>query len=387
MSVIAYPPVNPAYADGTPVPGPCAITAFRTALNSYVAGAEAMAQATQGAVENLHLRGFHGGLTGGTISAGAGLSVSVAALTAFCGQLVGTNAATTVGGLTDNATSYIWLRQDGTFTVTATDVSPSTADHGIALRWGTATAAGGAVTAVSNARNWWSRDGLIDTVTVGDSISVPIGRQMLTYETSTISGTETVYGVEAVMGLASTVYWDDLRVSGSTLAGAGIHDPGWAKVGDNGAGSQGVYARAFDNGTEEELGFEVQLPHGYKPGTDICAHVHWQPTAAGTVGQVVCWGLEYRWADIGRPYGNTTIIHSNAHYPAHPILADDTHYLTDLGAITGSGHSLSSCLQCRLFRDAAGALATDSYGADAALIYVDFHYQIEQPGSRAEYTY
>lgn len=204
MSVISYPPANPAYTDGTQVPGPCAVTAFRTALNAYVAGVEDMAQATQGALENLHTRGFHGALSGGAITAGVGLSVSVAALTAFCGQIVGTDAATVVGGLTDNATSYIWLRQDGTFTVTATDVAP-TADHGIALRWGTATAAGGAVTAVSNDRAWWSRDGSIDTVTVGDSVSVPVGRQMLTYETSEVDGAETIYGTKAVLGLTSAV--------------------------------------------------------------------------------------------------------------------------------------------------------------------------------------
>lgn len=97
-----------------------------------------------------------GALTGGTVTAGVGLSVSVAAGTAFLGYWIGWDASVVVGGLADGASgagvNRIWLRQDATFTVTQTGVEPTTADgHGRALLWATATTAAGAVTAVDNA--------------------------------------------------------------------------------------------------------------------------------------------------------------------------------------------------------------------------------------------
>ena len=381
------PATDPGMGEALPTYAAGLASTFRTTLNANQALLEARDLAVQASVEGIIRAHGYGAVSGGAISVGVGLSVSVAAMEALVGSAVALTAATTVGSLTPSQVNYIYLRQDGTFTVNTTGTTPSDATHGAALLWGTATTDAGAVTAVSNERAWVAPDTSTDNVAAGSALIVPAGRQWQAQGTATVYGTVTTYGTAEVLGQASTLYWDDLRVSAATLAGVGIKDPGWAKVGDNGASSQGVFCRAFDATTEEELGFEVQLPHGYKPGSDIEAHVHWQPTAAGTAGQVVRWGLEYRWANIGDTYGATTIISSGTHSPAHPALVDDVHYLTHLGTIAGANKTLSSILQCRLFRDAAGALGTDSYTSDAALISVDFHYQIEQPGSRAEYVY
>jgi len=100
--------------------------------------------------------------------------------------------------------------------------------------------------------------------------------------------------------------WDDVRTSLTSAFGGGINDPSWVKVVDDGAGSQGIYTWGFDDNIEEELFFEVQLPHGYAPGTDIKPHIHWAPVGAGT-GNVV-WGLEYTTVNVGSVIGNSTLL-------------------------------------------------------------------------------
>lgn len=181
--------------------------------------------------------------------------------------------------------------------------------------------------------------------------------------------------------------WDDIRVP-VTSTRLGGNDPSFTVYKTNGSGSRGVFAYRFNATNEKELFFSLQLPHGYKLGSDIHPHVHWIPAAAGSAGQVVNWGLEYTWKDIGSVYGNTGIIHSNTHIPADNILAADKHYLTPFDAISGAdaGAGLSSMLVCRVFRDAGGALGTDDYASDAILLEIDFHVELDTDGSRLIYA-
>jgi len=185
--------------------------------------------------------------------------------------------------------------------------------------------------------------------------------------------------------------WDDLRVPVTSTRKGGSKDPDFAVwLKDTAGTSQGVFLEWFDKDTEEELYFSVQLPHNYKLGTPIHAHVHWVGKSAGGFGQGVSWGLEYTWIDIAGLFGVTTIIGSNVatgQVGASP--AADTHYLTELGMITpgaNQGANVSSMLTCRLFRDATSSIATDNYTADAGLLEIDFHYQIDTPGSFSEYS-
>lgn len=155
MGVVTPTPTHPTLAAaGTPVPSPCQATALRGAINGYVATQEGHIQLAGALMEQLQGILGNGAWRGGIIAAATGLSVSVAALTALVGTWVQTDASTTVGGLTPSTTNSLWLRQDGTFTVT-TGAAPSTSDgHGAYLLWGTATTDAGSVTAVSNNRTW-----------------------------------------------------------------------------------------------------------------------------------------------------------------------------------------------------------------------------------------
>lgn len=186
--------------------------------------------------------------------------------------------------------------------------------------------------------------------------------------------------------LTDTV-WDDLRVPVTSTKLGGPKDPGFAAVLDNGSGSQGVFTYLFDAGTEEEIYFTCQLPHNWKKETSLHPHVHWIPISNGSAGQKVCWGLEYSVQAIGSVFGNSVIIYGNIVSPSVDPLVAKTHYLTSLGAISMAGiTTISSMLICRLFRDATGSGGTDSYTADAALLEVDFHYEIDSLGSNNEHS-
>jgi hypothetical protein len=180
-------------------------------------------------------------------------------------------------------------------------------------------------------------------------------------------------------------YWDDLRVPVSSTNLGGSKDPGYSKLLDNGAGSQGVFTYWFDASTEEEIYFSCQLPHNYIPGSYLRPHVHWVPKSNGSAGQVVSWGLEYTWANLGVVFGNTSILYGNVSTPSETLVANK-HYVTKLGQIDGTSKAYSSMLVCRLFRDATGAGATDSYTADAGLLEIDFHYNLNGFGTSEEYS-
>ncbi|MFA7247791.1 MAG: hypothetical protein WC169_11545 [Dehalococcoidia bacterium] len=190
----------------------------------------------------------------------------------------------------------------------------------------------------------------------------------------------TVSGVSNLeeMWLTDTV-WDDLRVSvNSVKVGASTWEPIWTKMKDNGSGSRGVYTYIFNHTTPNEVYFTAQMPHNYKEGTDLHPHVHWCPITSGT--GIVRWILEYTISNIDDVFGNTS----------YSVMEDAgagtayTHQMAE-GATTISGADLtiSNMMMCRLYRDATHA--NDTYTGSAALLEIDFHYEVDSIGSRQEY--
>lgn len=179
--------------------------------------------------------------------------------------------------------------------------------------------------------------------------------------------------LESTNVLWRNAVWDDLRVSMTDTKGAGVKDPGFIKVLDNGTGSPGVYAYGFDPLIQEELFFACQIPHTYKQDTDITAHVHWVPTTTNS-GDVV-WGLEYTWSNVNDTFGNTAIL--TVTDAADLIIGK--HQAVALNTITGTGKRESSMLLCRIFRDST--VAADTYPDDAALLEIDFHFLNEKLGT------
>ncbi len=174
--------------------------------------------------------------------------------------------------------------------------------------------------------------------------------------------------------------WDDLRVSvdkGSSSATLG-YSPGES------SGGQIWYFR--DGAGLETLSFQAQLPHGYKEGTNIYPHLHWTPftTKSGNVE----WNLDYTWVNYDgttpQVFPSTT---TNTVVVTGPF-TQRTHLITALTVgnvgLNGTGKKISSILICRLWRNSSNS--ADTYGDDAGLLSLDFHYQIDTVGSRETFT-
>ena len=183
--------------------------------------------------------------------------------------------------------------------------------------------------------------------------------------------------------------YDDVRISPNSLKASGTKSPGWVQFMDDGSSSVGVYTWAFDDATEEELWFEIQMPHGVQLGSTVHPHIHWAPMANGTAGDVVSWAMEYTWVDVLGTFGNTTIISANAHIGGEATLVAKKHYITplpDIDAQSDANQAVSSVMLGRIYRDATGGLQTDDLAQDAALLSVDFHVKMDTHGSIQEYS-
>jgi len=206
--------------------------------------------------------------------------------------------------------------------------------------------------------------------------------EIVSNETGEIIIPERIFHSDKDIILTDTV-WDDLRVPASNTSKGASRTPDFEKVIDDGSGSQGIWTEVFSSTSEEELFFTTQLPHSWKFGSALYAHVHWLPTASGA-GKV-SWGLEYSVKEIGEPFSDSIIAYGNVSTPdENPVL--NTHYLTPIVEIDMTGiTSVSPMILCRIFRDATGTGLTDDFADDVALLEIDFHYEIDTLGSTSEY--
>lgn len=174
----------------------------------------------------------------------------------------------------------------------------------------------------------------------------------------------------------SAIKWEDFTMPVFSTKLGGSKDPDFVKMIDDGSGSQGVFTFAFDKNTEEELYFAIQLPHSWKIGTDLGCHVNWAPSDTDT--GTIQWGLEYNYSEDDEVFGNT-IIALSAATAAPGVALQHTHLDIvdiDLSAII----KMSPIIMCRIFRN----VSVDTYNADAFLLHIDFHYQVDALGSVTE---
>lgn len=171
-------------------------------------------------------------------------------------------------------------------------------------------------------------------------------------------------------------YWDDIR----TPSNLSKKVPG--KEAKDQAYKGGVVI-SFEDGADQAVSFNVQLPHGYKLGSDLEFHIHIAlPTAGAGAGvENVAFDFTYSWANINNEFPAETTVSDTTDVQDY---AADTHRLIEIGgsldgsAITG----VSSMLICSLTRDVS---VDDNYADDVYLIELDFHYQFDAPGSWTEY--
>lgn len=129
---------------------------FRARMNGYAGTVEDKVQLSQAFLEQQNVTCGFGAIGGGAVAAVASsLNVTIAAATAIVGNYVRSDSTGTIG-LTNGATNYIYMRQNGTFESNTAGTVPGTADgKGTALLWASAVTSGGSVSSVNNARQEW----------------------------------------------------------------------------------------------------------------------------------------------------------------------------------------------------------------------------------------
>jgi hypothetical protein len=189
----------------------------------------------------------------------------------------------------------------------------------------------------------------------------------------------------------SATVWDDLMVFPDATSRGSSNAPVWggqsatAFKKNVGGTSQGVFLWMFSATTEQELYFSVQLPHGYKVGSDIYPHVHWTTSTGTPSGTNVVWGLEYTIVAIGGSFPVTSTLTAHSVIPSIGTpTGTGQHLITSFAPISGTNLEISTVLVCRIYR-----AATDSYDTfpnEVGILGIDFHIEKDTQGSRTEFT-
>lgn len=172
--------------------------------------------------------------------------------------------------------------------------------------------------------------------------------------------------------------WDDMRVVPGSFDRPGISDPAIVPYAPGGGGNTYLWEFAKD----DIASFSIQLPHSYKIGTDIYVHIHWTPGTRGNEesGKTVGWKVDYSWASINGTFGAL----ATADLSDTCDGTDHKHQMTPDVLISGDGKGISSMLICNVKRTDTGTddtWAGSSSGQLPLLLEIDFHYQIDTPGS------
>lgn len=188
------------------------------------------------------------------------------------------------------------------------------------------------------------------------------------------SGTWTDDLIPATLTLTTNVYRCITVHHNEMYPSAGSGNAGYSKWNDNGAGSHGVYAAAFDKATEEHLFFDIDLPADYVAGTDLTFYLVFSPADA-TAGNIV-WELEYAIMDDGAVSGNTTVISETVASPEAVKKIKRSEFST---GISGTNFIPHTSLSCHIARNANNG--SDSYDNDAFLHAVKFVYEANVLGT------
>ncbi len=119
------------------------------------------------------------------------------------------------------------------------------------------------------------------------------------------------------------------------------------------------------------------MPHDWRSGTAVHAHVHWIPS--GTATGNVWWEMEYYVADQATTFTSLATMGATDYNKG----TANMHHYIELGSINMSSFTgVSTMIGCRLIRRCD--LAADNYGEDAGLMEIDFHYRRDGFGSDTE---
>lgn len=124
------------------------------------------------------------------------------------------------------------------------------------------------------------------------------------------------------------------------------------------------------NDASEILYLIVQIPSGYKEGEDLIPHIHWLQTSISTA----TFKIDYMWHNQGASTTSFTTLQCDE--GEFNYTSGAMHQHSNFPAISGTGKTIGSSLQFRLYRD-------DNFVSGDVLTWeFDLHYEKNTAGSR-----
>lgn len=129
----------------------------------------------------------------------------------------------------------------------------------------------------------------------------------------------------------------------------------------------------------EKVSGAIDMPHGYKVGSDFIPHVHFQIIAAPAGGtDKAKWQITYARGHTGSTLGAATAIVKEI-----DVTTQYAFYRADFTAITGTDWEVGDQFLFTLSRVAA---SSDEFAGDLLIATVGFHYECDTVGSRTSTT-
>ena len=187
-----------------------------------------------------------------------------------------------------------------------------------------------------------------------------------------------VTGDDAIRLVSPATVYNDM-LTGASSARVGVISPTFEAGFRGDANSLMV---SFVNNQADELQFDIQFSHAWAEGTKFFPHVHFSPEAAGGANNAAQFILGYRFANV-----NDVFPANESTYTMTKTWAGDKswyHYIADNAAgITVATGTVSCIMKCRVYRDNT---VTNNLAGKLAVLYFDWHIELDGLGSREEYV-
>lgn len=142
------------------------------------------------------------------------------------------------------------------------------------------------------------------------------------------------------------------------------------------ASYKGSQVLSFSNTVDNFIYFDLQLPYGYKTGSDITLHLHRVlPVAGSGVGaENVKWIATHSWANIDAAFPTETSVNVTNDVQDESA---DINVVDDIVTISGTGKTPGSMVLFSLQRDTSVA---NNYANAVYLVEVDVNCELESLG-------
>lgn len=165
----------------------------------------------------------------------------------------------------------------------------------------------------------------------------------------------------------TNVIWDDLKFPATTIRQGATTKPDFDTT------DMGLL---FPQNDDSEVAYAIaQFPHAMKSGSDIRPHIHFIQTSA----LEPVFKMSYRWYKNGDAPGAFTTVTCDD--MVFTYVSGDLLQICSFPTIDGSAiDTVSSVMDIKIYRD------DNIVSGDVLVKEFDIHYQIDQLGSREEFT-